>query len=134
MTHLHSQKSKIEKFVTIVFWVIFGTIAMVAFALLFGYVVMLLWNWLMPSLFGLGTLNFWQAVGILILAKILFGGFGSGKSGGRSKKMRSKVKHRMAEKGNSRWKHYDQFWEEEGKQAYEAYLQRKENPENSPED
>lgn len=38
--------------------------------------VMLLWNWLMPELFGLTEINFWQALGILILAKILFGGFG----------------------------------------------------------
>jgi hypothetical protein len=36
-----------------------------------------LWNWLMPALFGLGTLTFLKAAGILILAKILFGHKGS---------------------------------------------------------
>jgi hypothetical protein len=40
-----------------------------------GFVVMLLWNRLMPALFGLHTLSFWQAIGLLILSKILFGGF-----------------------------------------------------------
>ena len=40
-------------------------------------VVMLLWNWLMPSLFGLITISFWQALGILVLCRLLFGGLGS---------------------------------------------------------
>ena len=42
---------------------------------LFGFVVMSLWNWLMPALFGWHLLSFWQAVGLLVLSKILFGGF-----------------------------------------------------------
>jgi len=40
-----------------------------------GFVVMSLWNWLMPSLFGWTLINFWQALGLLILSRILFGGF-----------------------------------------------------------
>ena len=40
-----------------------------------GFVVMSLWNWLMPALFGWHVISFGQAVGILILSKILFGGF-----------------------------------------------------------
>ena len=44
----------------------------------FSAVVMLLWNWLMPTLFGLGVISFWQALGILVLSRILFGGFGGG--------------------------------------------------------
>jgi hypothetical protein len=39
-------------------------------------VVMLLWNWLTPALFGWKEIGFLQALGILILSKILFGGFG----------------------------------------------------------
>lgn len=49
----------------------------VAFIALFGYIVMLLWNWLMPEIFGLPIITFWQAAGLLLLCKILFGGFGS---------------------------------------------------------
>ena len=44
-------------------------------ATLFSFVVMWLWNRLMPSLFGLHVLSFWQALGLLILSKILFSGF-----------------------------------------------------------
>ncbi|HLJ88382.1 MAG TPA: hypothetical protein VKZ53_16300 [Candidatus Angelobacter sp.] len=43
-----------------------------------GYVVMSLWNWLVPGLFGFHAVTFWQAVGLLILSKILFGGFRGG--------------------------------------------------------
>jgi hypothetical protein len=41
----------------------------------FSFVVMRLWNWLMPALFGWHLINFWQALGLLVLSKILFGGF-----------------------------------------------------------
>jgi hypothetical protein len=47
----------------------------VLFVTVFGFVVMSLWNWLMPALFGWHVIGFWQAVGILVLSKILFGGF-----------------------------------------------------------
>jgi hypothetical protein len=48
------------------------------FVTVFGFVVMSLWNWLMPALFGLHSIKFWQAVGLLVLSKILFGGFRGG--------------------------------------------------------
>lgn len=43
-----------------------------------SYVVMLLWNWLIPYLFGGPVLDFWKAAGVLLLSKILFSGFGKG--------------------------------------------------------
>ena len=48
----------------------------------FGYVVMWMWNWLMPAIFGLHAITFVQALGLLVLCKILFGGFHR-RSGGR---------------------------------------------------
>jgi hypothetical protein len=39
-------------------------------------VVMGLWNWLMPTLFGVRALTFWQALGVLAISRILFGRFG----------------------------------------------------------
>jgi hypothetical protein len=41
----------------------------------FGFVIEHLWNWLMPVVFGLHAITFLQALGLLILGKILFGGF-----------------------------------------------------------
>jgi len=42
---------------------------------IFSFVVMWLWNRLMPAIFGLHVITYWQALGILVLSKILFGGF-----------------------------------------------------------
>jgi chromate transport protein ChrA len=41
----------------------------------FGFVIMHLWNWLMPAIFGLPLVTFWQALGLLLLSKLFFGGF-----------------------------------------------------------
>ncbi|HEY6248490.1 MAG TPA: hypothetical protein VI685_00940 [Candidatus Angelobacter sp.] len=51
---------------------------------LFGFGVMLLWNWLMPTIFGLRLITFWQALGLVILSKIFFGSFHS-HQGGRAR-------------------------------------------------
>lgn len=46
---------------------------------LFSTAVMGLWNVLIPEIFGLATLNFWQALGLFVLARILFSGLGGGR-------------------------------------------------------
>jgi len=48
-----------------------------------GEVVMHLWNWLLPMLFGWKEVTFWQALGLLALCRILFGGWGHGNDHGR---------------------------------------------------
>jgi hypothetical protein len=63
----------------------------IALIFLFGWVVMLLWNSLMPDIFGLKVLTYWQAWGLLVLSSILFKGFPSssddgGKKGDRRRK------------------------------------------------
>ena len=55
-------------------------IVIVAFTV-FGFVVTHLWNFLMPGLFGLRTITFWQAVGLMVLGRLLFGGFRPGRGG-----------------------------------------------------
>lgn len=49
------------------------------FALIFGAITMLLWNWLMPYLFGLPEISIYMAIGINFLAGLLFGRFRSSK-------------------------------------------------------
>jgi hypothetical protein len=52
---------------------ILGIIGILILAvILFGYPTMLLWNWLMPTIFNLPYITFWQACGINLLASILF--------------------------------------------------------------
>ena len=50
-------------------------LGMALFAFIGGELVLHLWNWLLPSLFGWRQLTFWQALGLLALCRILFGGF-----------------------------------------------------------
>ena len=52
----------------------------IGIAIAFGFAIgtMYLWNWLVPALFGGPVLTFWQTVGLLVLSKILFGGFSKG--------------------------------------------------------
>ncbi len=50
---------------------LFGTVA----AAVASFVVMSLWNVLMPGIFAVRAISFWQALGLLVLSKILFGGF-----------------------------------------------------------
>jgi hypothetical protein len=69
-----------------------------AFLALFGAVTMWLWNWLMPGIFKLPAIGFWQAVGILILSQILFKGCHSGRMG-RSRWKKERIRERMGEEG-----------------------------------
>jgi hypothetical protein len=63
-----------------------------AFIALGGLVVQWLWNWLLPPLFGWAQVTFWQALGLLALCRILFGGFRLGGS------THSRIRSRMAER------------------------------------
>lgn len=58
--------------------------AFVLFVWVFGELVKYLWNTLLPPLFGLHMITFWQALGLLLLSRILFGSWGPG-GGGRSR-------------------------------------------------
>lgn len=83
-----------------------------AFFLLIGWTTMTLWNLLLPSICGFSYINFWQAMGLLLLCRILFGGFGSGgwrnsnwqrKKDNWKQKMQEKWSE-MSEEEKSDWK------------------------------
>lgn len=59
-----------------------------------GAVVMHLWNWLLPDIFGWHAIGFWQAIGLLVLSRLLLGGW----RGGRGHGMHGHWRARMAEK------------------------------------
>ncbi|MFN8358007.1 MAG: hypothetical protein U0Y10_26330 [Spirosomataceae bacterium] len=89
---------------------VFGTAAVA----LFGWVTMSLWNWLMPFIFGLPLLTFWQALGLLILSKLLFGGFKGG-GGGPWQHKKDGWKQKMAQHWNrmspEQRERFRQHWE-----------------------
>jgi hypothetical protein len=69
-------------------------IPFIALAALAGisYIVMLLWNGLLPEILHTGAITYWQAMGLLVLSKILFSGFGRGGRGG-APWMRNRMEH-----------------------------------------
>jgi hypothetical protein len=69
-----------------------GVLAIVLFIAIGGESVLLLWNWLLPPLFGWHEITFWQALGILALCRILFGGWGG--PGGHRSGMRRRMEER----------------------------------------
>ena len=81
------------------FWIkriIFIPLAIAAGIFVFGGVVMLLWNGILPAVLGVKTITFCQALGILVLSKILFGGF----KGGCHHKF-----HKHAHDWHGNWRH-----------------------------
>jgi len=87
---------------------LFKVVKFIIFAVLFlaigGFITMALWNSLIPLLFHGPVLTFWQTVGLLILAKILFGGFRHGGGGrGWKDRRREKCMH-WKDKFDDNWK------------------------------
>jgi hypothetical protein len=84
---------------------IFAPLAIVGFVLfvgLGGLVIRALWNWLMPPLFGWHTVTFWQALGLLALCRILFGGFGL-HSSPRTRHLSTEERERFRERMRQRF-------------------------------
>ena len=85
---MHNMKNK-KKLI----WIApLAIVAIPVFIWLGGEVVMRLWNWLLPSLFGWKAITFWQAIGLLALCRILFGGMShrGGNHSGFRRKMRDR--------------------------------------------
>lgn len=106
-----------------------GILIGLAFVLVFGIFVRLLWNWLMPGVFDLGEISYGQAVGMIVLAKILFGARGrpsfAGRWGGhppwawggpcsREHEANGQIKD---------WRRYDEWWDAEGREAFRKYIE-----------
>lgn len=133
----------------VVFWVLVGILMACVFALVFGFVVKWLWLVTLVPVFGIAELTYWQSVGIVILARLIFGGFGYRKSGrdgypgngngwgGNHHDFFNQMHDRFHGR-NPDWqseesviqvpdadrKYYHEFWEKEGKQAFEDYISR----------
>ena len=126
-------------------WKVLKIIGMVILGIgvcvLFGFVVMWLWNGLMPAIFGLTKLTYWQAVGILILAKIIFGGFGMNDSGSHKKSKKGTIRHEIKKEIKKEFEKefekdrakdskehsdydemYESWWETQGEKSFDEYM------------
>lgn len=64
-------------------WFLLIPIVAAVAILFFGWVVTSLWNAILVPAAGAGVISFWQGLGLLVLSRILVGGFGGGRGGGR---------------------------------------------------
>jgi hypothetical protein len=101
-----------------------GLVTAIFFGLLFGYFVALLWNWLMPAIFKLAKITYWQAFGIIMLARLIFGSFGHARRIDYldHHKHWCYVHDHRGRMDWSDWKYYDEWWHSEGNSAFENYV------------
>jgi len=140
-------KSKTKK----VFGIIGMVVGGIALVLLLSFAVMWLWNALMPQIFGLGTITYWQGVGLALLGRLLLGGFGGGSGGDSDKKHKHPVrsefkkefkkefakefkKHMTDECGDDlaeAWMDdaYEDWWKSEGRDSFKAFAKNKDDDE-----
>ena len=79
-------------------------VAVIALIAVFSWVVMLLWNYLVPELFHGPVLGYWQAFGLLALCRILFGGGGRGLGSSHARgRLRERFAERLGERTAERW-------------------------------
>jgi hypothetical protein len=110
-------------------WMIIAPLAILAipvFVTIGGELVMHLWNWLLPPLFGWRQVTFWQALGLLALCRILFGGWGS--HGSDRSHMRRRAKERMDE----RWERMTPEEREKFRQSFRGRCSPFEPPDAKP--
>ncbi len=91
------------------YWIAKMALMVILFFVVVSAVLMYLWNWLLPEIFGLPVITFWQAAGILLLSKIIFG---FGKKGGPPR-------------GGPSWKHKWSNMSEEQKQQWKEKFKEK---------
>lgn len=81
----------------------------IAIATALSYLVMFLWNAILPDVIGVNTLSFWQAAGLLLISKILFGGFGGHRKHKKHGPWKDKWMNMNSEErheAKSRWKEH----------------------------
>lgn len=113
-------------------WILRVVLITIFAALVFSAIVMILWNWLIPALFNGPTISLWQALGLLALSKILFGGLGSGRWGGGHqirnrawrKKFEEKWAHMTPEEKEKFKQNFSGCWSKQSKTAKETVLQK----------
>lgn len=108
-----------------------GIVIGLAFVLVFSFFVQMLWNWLMPGIFNLKEITYGQAIGMIILAKILFGirpmhgmrpGFAGRWSGHGPSAWGGPCSGEDAANGHIKdWRRYDEWWDAEGREAFRKY-------------
>jgi hypothetical protein len=124
MKKIHCCGEKHRSGFRVVFYVLAGIASAVFFAAIFAIVVKYLWNWLMVDLFSLPVIGYLQAFGLVLLARLLIGGWHHGHHHGHHGFHHFK-KHKSLHEIFRNKDEFVEFWESEGREAFEKYLQKK---------
>jgi hypothetical protein len=127
-----------RKLARIIGWVFAGVAIACFFALIFGLLVQWLWGVTLSPIFDLPQITYWQAVGLVVLAKLFFGAVGHPHKDSdhsfRHKKWHDRFEGSYSKSSSvadrikshaENGKYYRDFWEQEGKKAFEDYLNRR---------
>lgn len=113
----------------IIFWVLAGIAAAVFFSALFALAVTYLWNWLMPGLFGLSEIGYLQALGLVLLARLLVGGWHRGGHGDNYHdhfhRLFKKKHFPGSDEDYERDDDFREYWETEGRESFRRYMENK---------
>jgi hypothetical protein len=84
-----SRSDAVNTFFTYAFIGLVGALFLGAYLALIGWIVMLLWNALLPAIFGITTISIWQAIGLMFLSGFLF------KSSGGAQTLADRINGRL---------------------------------------
>jgi uncharacterized membrane protein len=118
MKALKESFKALPKWIQILLLAVLSIFGVTIFGCIFGYIIMWLWNQLMPQIFGLPIISYWQGIGLFILARILLGTFASDNS---NKSNIKSTKKTIDTTRDPDWVRYNTWWEKEGKTAFENY-------------
>jgi hypothetical protein len=121
----HDRWSKLPKSARCALFAVKAVALFAVFVLLFGYVTMRLWNAVLPDISSLPPLTFWQAVALLVLARLFTGRFSHGRHHHRHHHHdhhRHPFHHRSLAASPDL---YAEWWDTEGEAAFLAYGRRR---------
>jgi len=103
-----------------------GLILSLLFGLAFGLFLMMLWNVLVPDIWGWKEITYWQGVGLVILTRLLFGSHGYQKEANQPQAgCRTHFPQQKTDWATSNSdKYYEQWWDEEGEASLEKYTEK----------
>ncbi len=113
---------KRPKWYKAIFVAVMMLVVIAVLALVFGFIIQWLWNDVMTAVFSLPAVTYWQAVGLFALARFLFGC--SWNYGAKKRKKDNRDPEEEADTSDD-WKFYDEWWQSEGKKAFDDYMERK---------
>lgn len=112
-----------------------GLVLSILFGLGFGFFVMLLWNSLLPDIWGWQAITYWQGAGLVILARLLFGSQGYHKATSQPQAgCRGAFSPPSADAADKDDRYFERWWAEEGEASLGKYTQRLLEQEAGPQD